>query len=61
MGKPDFTPKETYRCRDTEVSVTAVSRFAGYADRPGWWADLSNSDRWWYASRYLEQKGKRNK
>lgn len=61
MGKPDFTPKETYRCRDTEVSVAAVQRWAGYSDRIGWWSTLDNSSRFWFATEYLRQKGKRNK
>lgn len=62
MGKrPDFTPKEIYLCRDTEVSVAAVQRWAGYADRPNWWQSLDNSGRFWYAENYLKQRGKRNK
>lgn len=62
MGKrPDFTPKETYLCRETEVSVAAVQRWAGYSDRLGWWDAISKSDRFWFASEYLKQKGKRNK
>lgn len=59
--KPDFTPKEVYRLRDTEVSVAAVQRWAGYAERKGWWEGLSNSGRFWYCSEYIKQKGKRNK
>jgi hypothetical protein len=61
MAKPDFTPKETYLCRDTEVSIAAVQRWAGYQDRIGWWDAISNSDRFWFVNEYLKQRGKRNK
>lgn len=61
MSKHDFTPKETYKLRDTEVSVAAVQRWAGYADMAGWWSKLGNSDKFWYANEYLKQRGKRNK
>ena len=56
-----FEIKEVYRLRDTEVSVAAVARFAGYAACKGWWEKLNNSERFWYASEYLKQKGKRIK
>lgn len=56
-----FEVKEVYRLRDTEVSVAAVQRWAGYADRKGWWEKLTNSDRFWFCDNYLKQRGKRNK
>lgn len=60
-SKKQFEPRELYRLRDTEVSVAAVARWAGYANRLGWWEALSASDRFWFADHYLKQKGKRIK
>lgn len=61
MLKPNFTPRETYRYRDTYLSVAAVAKWAGYADKAGWWNSLNNSGKFWFASEFLKQRGKRNK
>lgn len=61
MAKHDFSPKKIYKYRDRIVSVAAVQRWAGYQDRVGWWNALGNSDRFWFASEYIKQKGKRTK